>query len=110
MPRPPMTRADNEEANIRRQSRPNRADKVKHADPEQRGFASEAVGGPAADQRADDRAVEGGGHGNAVQSGTQSPKRLDCFFRAGDDDRVKAEEESRERGGERPEEDASIHR
>ena len=110
MPRPPMTRASDEKRNICRQARSDCADKVKDADPQQRGFASESVSGPAADERTDDGAVEGGSHGNPVEAGTQPPKRLNCFFRAGDDDRVKAEKESGERGGQRPEEDASIHR
>ena len=110
MPRPPMTRAIITCGNIYRQARPDCADKVKDADPQQCGFAPEAVSRPAADERTDDGAVEGGSHGNPVESGTEPPKRLNGFFRAGDDDRVKAEEEPGERGSERPEEDASIHR
>ena len=100
------TRRD-EEPNIGREARSYRADKVKDADPEQRGFAPEAVSGPAADQRADDGAVKSRSHGNPVQSGTESPKRLNGLFGAGDDDRVKTEKEPGEGGGERPEEDAS---
>ena len=37
---------------------------------------------PAPDQRAHHRAVEGGSHGNPVESGTKPPERLNGFFRA----------------------------
>jgi len=103
------TRA-NENRNTCRQAGPDCTDKVKDADPQQRGFASESVSGPAAHERTDDGAVEGGSHRNPVEAGTQPPKRLNRFFRAGDYDRVKAEKESGERGCQRPEEDAGIHR
>jgi len=64
---------DDERGNIGRQTRPDCADKIQHANPKQRGFASESVSGPAADQRPHDGAVECGSHGNAVESGTQAP-------------------------------------
>ena len=101
---------DDERGNIRRETPSRRADKVQHADPQQRRLASKAVRRPAAEQRAEHRAVERRGHRDPVQSGAQSPKRLDRFFRAGDDDGVEAEQKSGERGGERPEKNTNVHR
>ncbi len=92
------------------QARAHRADEIKNADPEQSGLAPEAVGGPAPEQGTDHGAVKRRGHGNAVQSGTEPPKSLNGFFGAGNDDGVEAEEKSGKRRGERPEEDATIHK
>ena len=73
------TRGD-EQRDICRQAGPDCTDKVKDADPQQRGFASESVSRPAADERTDDGAVEGGSHGNPVEAGTQTPKATELFF------------------------------
>src|SRR5208337_2576807 len=78
-----------EHGNVCCQPGPDRTHKVKDANPQQRGFASEAVSRPAPDERSHHGAVERGSHRNPVESGTQSPKRLNCFLRARDDDRVK---------------------
>jgi len=43
------------------------------------------------------------------RSGTQIPQRLNCFFRAGNNDCVETEEKSGECGRERPKKDATIH-
>ena len=110
MPNPPMTRAAMNMATLGAKSRAHCADKVKNADPEQRSFASEAVRRPSAEQGANDGAVKRRGHGNAMQSGTQPPERLNCFFGAGNDDGIKAEKKSGKRRRERPEEDATIHK
>ena len=45
-----------------------------------------------------------------METRTETPKRLNCFFCTGDDHRIETEKESSKRGGERPEEDATIHR
>ena len=45
-----------------------------------------------------------------MQPGTKLPQGLDGFFRAGDDDSVKAEQKSREDGYQRPEEYLFFHK
>ena len=109
MPSPPITRAIMKTVTFGARPEPTRP-QIKNANPQQRGFASEAVSRPAAEQRTNDGAVKGRSHGNAVQSRTQTPKRLNCFLRAGNNHRVEAEKKSGERRRERPEEDATIHK
>ena len=101
---------DDENNNVRRESRTHRTHKVKNADPEQRGFASKSISRPAPEQRTNHGAVKGRSHGNAVQSGAQSPKRLNSFFGSRNNHRVETEKKSGERRRKRPEDDATIHR
>ena len=110
MPMPPMMRAAMNTLDVPGEGASDRGDDVQHADPEQRGAATEPVGGPAADERADHRAVERGTHRDAVDAGTQSPERLDRLLGARDDDGVEAEQKAGERGGDRPVDEAAIHR
>src|SRR5690349_9964639 len=97
---------NNEHDNAGRQRRADCAHKIENADPEQRGFASETVRRPATEQGTDDGSIERRGHRDAVQFGAETPKRLNSFFGAGDDDGVESKEKSGERGSKRPEEDA----
>src|SRR5215467_16217095 len=95
---------------IGRKRRTYRSHKIEQSDPQQRQLASVAVRGPPANERANHSAVKSRGHGNSVHSWAEFPKRLYCFFRTGDDDRVEAEEKSGQCRGKRPEEDATVHR
>ena len=78
------------------------------ADRDEGGAATESVGGPRADEGARHRAIERGAHGDPVHSGAQSPQALDRLLGAGNDDGVEAEQEARERGGQRPVEQAAA--
>ena len=80
-----------------------RRDDVEHADAQQSFFAAEIVGRPAAEQSAQHGAIERRANGDPVQSGTQSPERLDFLFRAGNDHGVKAEQKSGQRRNDGPE-------
>ncbi len=109
MPRPPMNRAAMNEPTPAGEGAAEGRDDVEDADPEQRRLAPEAIGRPAAEERAEHRAVERRAHREAVHPGAEAPERLDRLLRAGDDDRVEAEQESGERGGDGPEERAPLH-
>ena len=110
MPRPPMKRAMHERGHIPGEAAADRRDDVEHAHAQQRGFAPEAVGRPAAQQRAEHRAVQRRGHRHAVQARAEIPERLDFLLRAGNDHGVEAEEEPGQRRGDGPKEDACFHR
>ena len=86
-----------------------RGDHVEDADPEEGRPAPEAVGGPAADEGADDGAVKRRSHRDAVHLRAEAPERLDRLLRAGDHDGVEAEQEAREGRGDGPEERAPLH-
>lgn len=83
---------------------------VEDSDGEERFFSAEAVGGPGADQGAENRSHEGGRDCPSVHEGAEVPQFLDGLFGAGDDDGIEAEEESGEGGGDGPEEEAGLHR
>ena len=79
MPRPPMTRATMNVETSGAKAEPDRADEIEHANAQQRRFAPEPVGRPAANQRAHHGAVEGRSHGDAMRPGLV-PKAPEWFF------------------------------
>ena len=99
-----------EGSQIRRQSGPDGTDQIENANGQQGRLASEPVRGPATQQGAHHRAVEGrADRRQTVRVGGEVPKRLDGFFRPGYDDRVKSEEKPGQRRRDRPEQDPTIH-
>src|SRR5712672_305564 len=98
-----------EALNIRRQRRPYRADKIEYADEQQGRAAPDSVRGHAPQERSEHGAVKGRGNRHAVEPRTQVPKDLNLLLGTRDHHGVEAEQESGERGGDRPEYDLPVH-
>ena len=95
---------EHERDRIRREARSDPRKNVEHADPVQGEASPELLGRPAADQRPEHGPPQRRAHRQPVQERAEAPDALDFLLRPGDDDRVKPEEEARQRRCQRPEE------